>query len=82
MRRTDVVVYSSTLKPLMIVECKAPSVQLTQTTFDQTARYNMTLGVAYFILTNGIDVLCCTIDHENQSYIFMKEVPFYTELIK
>ena len=79
-RRTDVVVYSSELKPILIAECKAPSVVLTQMTFDQTARYNMTLGVFYFIITNGLEAVCCTIDHEKQSYNFLKEIPFYHEI--
>lgn len=80
LRRTDVVVYSPELKPLLIAECKAPGVVLTQTAFDQAARYNMTLGVIYFLITNGLETICCTIDHENQSYIFLKEIPFYHEI--
>lgn len=79
-RRTDVVVYSPELKPVLIAECKAPSIVLTQMTFDQTARYNMTLGVFYFIITNGLEAVCCTIDHEKHSYNFLKEIPFYHEI--
>jgi len=79
-KRTDVVVYSSDLKPLMIAECKAPSVPLTQSVFDQTARYNMTLGVSSFLVTNGLQYQFCIIDHQNKSYKFLKEVPFYNEI--
>lgn len=79
-KRTDVVVYSSALKPIMIAECKAPNVRLTQSAFDQTARYNMTLGVSSFLVTNGLHYQFCMIDHENRSYRFLKEVPFYEEI--
>jgi hypothetical protein len=80
LRRTDVVAYSSELKPLLIAECKAPTISILQQTFDQAARYNMTLGVKYFIITNGMDTHCCAIDHENQTYIFLNEVPFYKDI--
>ena len=79
-RRTDIVAYSTALKPIMIAECKAPSVVLSQDAFDQTARYNMTLGVSYFIVTNGFEVHCCTIDHNSRTYVFLKEIPFYSDM--
>ena len=81
-RRTDLVVYSPELKPILLAECKAPSVPLSQIAFDQAARYNMSLGVNYFLITNGLKTLCSTIDHENRSYIFLKEIPFYDEINK
>jgi hypothetical protein len=74
-RRTDVLVYNSKLEKLLLAECKAPSVKITQTVFDQAARYNMTLDVKYFVLTNGLETYCCTIDHELRKYNFLKEVP-------
>jgi hypothetical protein len=79
-RRTDIVAYAATLKPIMIAECKSPAVVLSQNAFDQTARYNMTLGVSYFIVTNGIDVHCCTVDLDNRTYVFLKEIPFYDQM--
>ncbi len=79
-KRTDVVAYSPTLNPILIAECKAPSVALTQKAFDQTARYNLTLGVNFFLITNGLKILCSTIDHKNKSYIFLEEIPFYNEI--
>jgi hypothetical protein len=79
-RRTDIVVYSNSLQPLLIAECKAPSIKITQSVFDQAARYNMTLGVSYFLLSNGMETFCCRVDHENRSYVFLNEVPFYSEV--
>ena len=79
-RRTDIVVYSSSLKPLLIAECKAPTVAINQGVFDQAARYNMTLGVLYYIISNGIESHCCIINHEKQSYEFLENIPDYLEL--
>ncbi len=74
-RRCDVVAFGRDAKPLLVVECKAPGVEITQAVFDQVARYNMTLGVPLFMLTNGLRHFCCTIDHVQKSYIFVKELP-------
>jgi len=79
-RRTDVLVYNSRLEKLLLAECKAPSVKITQSVFDQAARYNMTLDVKYFVLTNGLETYCCTMDHRLKKYNFLKEVPSYAEL--
>lgn len=81
-RRTDIVVYSNSLRPLMVAECKAPSVSLNQLAFDQAARYNMTLGVSYFLISNGLSTHCCRVDVENRSYVFLEDVPLYSDLIK
>lgn len=77
-KRGDVVVYDSSGNPLLIVECKAPSVKVTQDAFDQVARYNMTLKVKYVVVTNGLNHFCCETDHEAKSYRFLKEVPEWT----
>ncbi len=79
-RRTDVLVYNSRLEKLLLAECKAPSVKITQSVFDQAARYNMTLDVKYFVLTNGLETYCCTMDHVQQKYNFLKEVPVFSDL--
>ena len=79
-KRTDVVIYSSSLKPILLAECKAPKIALTQAVFDQAARYNMTLNVAYFLITNGLESFICKIDHSTQSYAFLKDIPSYEEL--
>ena len=79
-KRTDVVIYSSSLKPILLAECKSPKVPLTQAVFDQAARYNMTLNVGYFLITNGLESFICRIDHQSQSYAFLKEIPTYEEM--
>lgn len=79
-KRTDVVIYSSSLKPILLAECKSPKIPLTQAVFDQAARYNMTLNVGYFLITNGLESFICRIDHANQGYSFLNEIPTYEEM--
>ncbi|MBK7309303.1 MAG: type I restriction enzyme HsdR N-terminal domain-containing protein [Sphingobacteriaceae bacterium] len=49
-KRYDVVVYTKELKPFIIVECKAPGVDLSQDVLEQAARYNLILNVGSFLL--------------------------------
>ena len=52
--RADILVYDRSAKPLLVVECKRPEVELTGDVLDQAIRYNMVLNVKYLIITNGI----------------------------
>lgn len=81
-RRSDIVIYSRTGKALLAVECKATNVKITQNTFDQLTRYNLTLQVPYLIVTNGLQHYCCKVDFEKQSYRFLKEIPDYGIIIE
>ncbi|MCQ2195980.1 MAG: type I restriction enzyme HsdR N-terminal domain-containing protein [Bacteroidaceae bacterium] len=74
-KRCDTVVYDTQAKPLMIVEYKAPSVQITQKVFDQVWRYNLPLRVPYIIISNGLQHFCCKVDYENNKTEFLPEIP-------
>jgi type I site-specific restriction-modification system R (restriction) subunit len=76
-KRTDIVVFAKDGLPKLIVECKAPHIEITNDVFDQIARYNMTLKVDYLFVTNGLQHFCCFIDHKAGSYRFVEEVPEY-----
>lgn len=52
-KRSDILVYKQN-KPFILVECKAPSVKLSQNTFNQAFNYNNTLQASYIYLTNGL----------------------------
>ena len=80
-RRCDTLVADQNGNPLVIVEYKAPSIEITQKTFDQIVRYNMVLKAQYLIVSNGLSHYCCKIDYENNSYSFLKEIPCYSELL-
>lgn len=77
-KRYDIVAYNPNKSIDLLVECKAPEINITQTTFDQIARYNLILKAKYLMVTNGINTYICQIDLNNQKYIFLKELPEYT----
>lgn len=79
-RRCDTVVFDKHGSPMVIVEYKASSIVISQSTFDQIVRYNMVLHARYLIVSNGINHYCCRIDYDNMSYDFLKEVPDYADL--
>ena len=80
-RRCDTVVYSRDgLKPLMIVEYKAPEINISQKVFNQICRYNMVLEVEYLIVSNGLKHYCCRVNPRDGSYQFMPNVPSYEEM--
>ena len=64
----------------MIIEYKAPHIEISQKTFDQLAVYNLKLNVNKFIVTNGLTHYCGEIDAQNASYRFFEEIPAYDEL--
>lgn len=79
-KRCDTVLYRRDLSARLIVEYKAPTVEITQAVFDQITRYNMVLKVDYLIVTNGLRHYCCQIDYANQTYCFLPEIPAYGDL--
>ncbi len=76
-KRFDILIFNTDGKPDIIVECKAPSIKITQDTFDQIARYNMKLNANYLIVTNGLTHYFCKLDPKNKQYLFLKDIkPF------
>ena len=76
-KRCDILVFARSGKPVLLVECKAPAVKITQETFDQAARYNMVFQVSYLLVTNGMKHYACYVDHREQRVEFLKEIPGY-----
>ena len=76
-KRTDIVVFDTDGSPNIIVECKAPSVKITQATFDQIARYNLKLKAKLLVVTNGLQHYYCMLDTEKEQYVFLPEIPAY-----
>lgn len=77
--RADIIVYDRSLRPLVVVECKRPEVELTQEVLDQAVRYNMVLDVRYMIITNGHRTCVC--EKGEGGYRFISNVPKYNEMI-
>lgn len=78
-KRCDTVCFNPDGMPLMIVEYKAPDVNVTQNVFDQIVRYNMVLKARFLVVTNGKNHYCCVIDYSDSSYRFLPYIPTYSE---
>lgn len=78
-KRYDVVVFQPNGELHLLVECKAPGVPISQHTFDQIARYNLTLKAKYLMVTNGLNHYFCQMDFENEKYIFLENLPEYSK---
>jgi hypothetical protein len=79
-RRADILVHKPAGNPVVLVECKAPSVRPARSTFDQAARYNLVFRVPFLIVTNGMKHYCCRVDFEKQKVEFMDHIPTYGEI--
>ncbi len=77
-KRYDCVVFQPNGEIFLLIECKAPEVPISQQTFDQIARYNLVLKAKYLMVTNGLNHYFCQMDFENEKYVFLKELPEYS----
>jgi len=80
-KRCDTILYDNYLQPLMIIEYKAPSVAISQKTFEQITRYNFVLQVPWLIVSNGIRHFCCRMNQIKNEYVFINEIPEYEQII-
>ncbi|HEX9978997.1 MAG TPA: type I restriction enzyme HsdR N-terminal domain-containing protein [Flavobacterium sp.] len=78
-KRYDVVVFNPDGSVLVLVECKAPEIRISQSTFDQIARYNMTLEAKFLMVTNGLNHYFCMMDHQQGKYNFLEDLPEYKQ---
>ena len=79
-KRCDSVVYGKQAEPLMIIEYKAPYIDITQQVFEQISRYNIRLRVKWLIVSNGLQHYCCQIDYESGTYQFVEDIPSYNDI--
>jgi hypothetical protein len=78
-RRTDILMYNAKGEAKLLVECKAPEIALNQDVLDQAARYNMTLGVPFILITNGLQHYCLSVNKENKVK-YLDAIPHFSEL--
>lgn len=64
----------------MIIEYKAPHIEITQKVFDQIARYNMVLRAPYLVVSNGLRHFCLSVDHTGGTARFLPDLPPYRAL--
>ena len=78
--RADLVAYDRSGTPVIVAECKAPHVELNQSTFDQVGRYNRKLRAPYIIITNGLSHYFCVVSHVLGTVRYIEDIPQYEAL--
>ena len=77
-KRADAVVFGTDSCPLMIVECKAPMVPLTEAVLEQAVRYHSALRPKYLLLSNSAATYCFKV--EGQALCPLDHLPDYAEM--
>lgn len=73
-KRFDILVFNNKAEPEILIECKAPSVNLTSETALQLALYNQQYKAKIIIISNGINHFAWQLNHEfeYQSFSFFE----------
>jgi hypothetical protein len=79
-KRTDIVIFNHAGERIMVIECKAPEIKISQAVFDQAARYNSVHKTQWLVVTNGLKHCYARIDHGNSSFRFCEELPEFKDL--
>ncbi len=77
-KRADAVVFGTDGHPVMIVECKAATVKLTEAVLEQAIRYHSALRPKYLLLSNGNVTYCYLVDGQTLSPL--DHLPDYAEM--
>jgi hypothetical protein len=78
-KRTDLIAYGPQMMPLLLVECKAPNIKITQKSFNQISSYFSQVKAKYMVLTNGLEHFCFR--PNDKSLVFEEKIPDYHEAI-
>ncbi|MCB2407830.1 type I restriction enzyme HsdR N-terminal domain-containing protein [Hymenobacter lucidus] len=80
-KRTDICAFDASGKPLLLVECKRPSVPITAATAHQAATYNLTIGAPLLLLTNGLQHHCWRVNFAERTNERLSQIPPYAALL-
>jgi hypothetical protein len=79
--RCDALIYDKSLNIIALIECKAPSVQISQSTFDQIGIYNLAHLSPNLLITNGKKHLWIKYGNSTPNdYKIEVRIPQYDEL--
>ncbi|MBK6266110.1 type I restriction enzyme HsdR N-terminal domain-containing protein [Marivirga sp. S37H4] len=78
-KRTDLIAYGPNMVPLLLVECKAPEIKITQKSFAQISSYFSKVKAKYMLLTNGKEHFCFRPDEKELK--FEASIPDYQQAI-
>lgn len=74
-KRSDILIFDTSGKSLLLVECKAPTVLINEKALNQVAAYNKTINARYVCLTNGMKHFIW--EWKGDKYEQMRNFPVY-----
>ncbi len=78
-RRSDIVVYDRQGSPWMIIECKSPSLPISEAVLEQVSAYNARLKAQYICVTNGMIHLCAHVNWALRKTEQLSDTPTFPE---
>ncbi|MCB9261463.1 MAG: type I restriction enzyme HsdR N-terminal domain-containing protein [Flavobacteriales bacterium] len=79
-KRFDILIFANG-QPKLLIECKAPFVELSEDTIHQIAQYNFALNAPFFAITNGRNSLIYRVDTKSKKIISENDFPPYQRII-
>lgn len=79
-KRADIVVFSASGVPSILVECKAPQIALSQAILDQASRYNQLISAPYICIYNGVSLMLFELNSVDNQYNMLSDWPDYATL--
>lgn len=76
-RRADIVVFGRNGQPVLLVECKAPTVSINAAVFTQAAIYTYGFGIDYIMVSNGVHHHYIRVDKQNSAVKEVVELPLF-----
>ncbi len=74
-KRTDLVVWNKEGKPYLLIECKAPSIKLSQKTMEQACLYHQKIKSNYLVISNGINHFSMEWNEDSKMFSQIKSFP-------
>ena len=78
-KRTDIVIFGRGGRPWMVVECKSPGLQVSDTTLAQASIYNATLRAEYVCVTNGLVHLYAQVNWQERTTTQLDDAPAFPD---
>ncbi len=74
-KRTDLVVFDRIGIPYLLIECKAPEIELSQKVLHQALAYRSSLLTPYVIISNGLKHISLEFEKNQKKFIQIQNFP-------
>jgi hypothetical protein len=78
-RRFDLLAANRLGRPMLLVECKSPEINLSDATVRQISAYNWVLSVPFLLITNGKTTYCLRLKEEGRGWESLARIPDFEE---